>query len=164
MTSESLDSEDGFRIACCSYTINTFTPHAILKLVTKFYCSVINVIRVACEGSSCANFFPLFRSSSIFLFLRSHINSRCKGKIRCCFTRRVVFPYLASHANVCSHTSSCLPVKHNTSFSCSLLRTTVDCCFYTLSISSSTTVTLNIAVILFQAKGFEMAILFEVPS
>ena len=115
MTSESLDSEDGFRIACCSYTINTFTPHAILKLVTKFYCSVINVIRVACEGSSCANFFPLFRSSSIFLFLRSHINSRCKGKIRCCFTRRVVFPYLASHANVCSHTSSCLPVKHNTS-------------------------------------------------
>ena len=164
MTSESLDSEDGFRIACCSYTINTFTPHAILKLVTKFYCSVINVIRVACEGSSCANFFPLFRSSSIFLFLRSHINLRCKGKIRCCFTRRVVFPYLVSHANVCSHTSPCLPVKHNTSFSCFLLGTTVDCCFYTLSISSATTVTLNLPVILFQGKEFEMAILFEVPS
>ena len=111
---------------------------------------------MACDGSSCANFFPLFRSSSIFLFLRSHINLRCKGKIRCCFTRRVVFPYLVSHANVCSHTSPCLPVKHNISFSCFLLRT-VDGCFYTLSISSSTTVTLNLPVILFQAKEFEMA-------
>ena len=77
-----INANSGQRIACCSYTINTFTPHAILKLVTKFYCSVINVITVACKGSSCANFFPLFRSSSIFLFLRSHINLRCKGKIR----------------------------------------------------------------------------------
>ena len=159
-----INASSGQRIACCSYTINTFTPHAILKLVTKLYCSVINVITMACKGSSSANFFPLFRSSSIFLFLRSHINLRCKGQIRCCFTRRVVFPYLVSHANVCSHTSPCLPVKHNTSFSCFLLRTTVDCCFYTLSVSTSTTVTLNLPVILFQAKEFEMAILFEVPS
>ena len=126
-----INASSAQRIACCSYKINTFTPHAILKLVAKFYCSVINVITVACKGNSCANFLPLFRSSSIFLFLRLHINLRCKGRIRCCFTRRVVFPYLLSHANVCSHTSPCLPVKHNTSFSCFLLRTTVDCCFYT---------------------------------
>ena len=38
-----------------------------------------------------------------------------------------------------AHTSPCLPVKHNTSFSCFLLKTTVDCCGYTLSISLSTT-------------------------
>ena len=36
-------------------------------------------------------------------------------------------------------THPCLPVKHNTSFSFFLLRTTVDCCGYTLSISLSTT-------------------------
>ena len=62
------------------------------------------------------------------------------------------------------HISPFLPVKHRTSFSCFLLRTTVDCCGYTLSTSLSTNMTLNLPLILFQAREFEMAILFEVPS
>ena len=60
--------------------------------------------------------------------------------------------------------SPCLPIKHNTSFSCVLLKTTVDCCGYTLSISLSTTMILNLRLILLQAREFEMAILFEVLS
>ena len=63
-----------------------------------------------------------------------------------------------------AHIFPCLPVKHNTSFSWLLLETTVDFCGYTLSISLSTTMILNLLLILFQAREFEMAILFEVPS
>ena len=38
-----------------------------------------------------------------------------------------------------AHTSLCSPAKHNTSFSCFFLKTIVDCCGYTLSLSLSTT-------------------------
>ena len=67
-----MNSSSAQRITCCNYTINIFTPHATLKLVTSFYCLVISIITVACWASSSADFFPLFRSPSIFLFLRSH--------------------------------------------------------------------------------------------
>ena len=68
-----INSSSAQRIACCNYRINIFTPHATLKIVvTSFYCSVISIITVACRASSSADFFPLFRSASIFLFLRSH--------------------------------------------------------------------------------------------
>ena len=50
--------------------------------------------------------------------------------------------------------SPCLPIKHNPSFSCFLLRTTIDCCVYTLSISLSTTMILNLLLIRFQAWEF----------
>ena len=88
-----INSSSAKRITCCNYTINIFTPHATLKLVTSFYCSVISIITVTCWASSSADFFPLFRSPSIF-----RINLRCKGRIRCWFIWRVVFPYLVSHA------------------------------------------------------------------
>ena len=51
--------------------------------------------------------------------------------------------------------SPCLPIKHNTSFSFFLLKTTIDCCGYTLSISLSTTMILNLLLIHFQAWEFE---------
>ena len=53
-----------------------------------------------------------------------------------------------------THISPCLPTKHNTSFSCFFLKTIVDCCGYTLSLSLSTTTILNVPLISFQAKGF----------
>ena len=59
-----------------------------------------------------------------------------------------------------THISPCLPAKHNTSFSCFFLKTIVDCCGYTLSLSLSTTTILNEPLIYFQAKGFEIGILF----
>ena len=60
----------------------------------------------------------------------------------------------------CAHTSPCLPAKHNTSFSCFFLKTIVDCCGYTLSLSLSTTTIRNVPLIFFQAKEFEIGILF----
>ena len=51
--------------------------------------------------------------------------------------------------------SPCVPTKHNTSFSCFLLKTTIDCCGYTLSISLPTTMILNLLVIHFHAREFE---------
>ena len=59
-----------------------------------------------------------------------------------------------------THISPCLPAKHNTSFSCVFLKTIVDCCGYTLSLSLSTTTILNLSLIYFQAKEFEIGILF----
>ena len=59
-----------------------------------------------------------------------------------------------------AHISPCLPAKHNTSFSCFFLKTIVDCCGYTLSLSLSTTTLLNVPLIYFQAKRFEIGILF----
>ena len=51
--------------------------------------------------------------------------------------------------------SPCVPTKQNTSFSCFLLKTTIDCCGYTLSISQSTTMILNLLLIHFHAWEFE---------
>ena len=59
-----------------------------------------------------------------------------------------------------THISPCLPAKHNTSFSCFFLKTIVDCCGYTLSLSLFTTTILNVPLIYFQAKGFEIGIFF----
>ena len=50
--------------------------------------------------------------------------------------------------------------KNNTSSSCFFLKTIVDCCGYTLSLSLSTTTILNVPLTFFQAKEFEIAILF----
>ena len=58
-----------------------------------------------------------------------------------------------------------IPPYNNTSFGWFWLRKIVDCCGYTLSISLSTpTGWLNLPLILFQAREFEMAILFGGPS
>ena len=59
-----------------------------------------------------------------------------------------------------AHTSRCSPAKHNTSFSCFFLKRIVDCCGYTLSLSLSTTTIRNVPLIFFQAKEFEIGILF----
>ena len=59
-----------------------------------------------------------------------------------------------------AHISPCSPAKHNTSFSCFFLKTIVDCCGYTLSLSLSTTTIRNVPLTFFQAKEFEIGILF----
>ena len=59
-----------------------------------------------------------------------------------------------------AHISPCSPAKHNTSFSCFFLKTIVDCCGYTLSLSVSTTTIRNVPLIYFQAKELEIGILF----
>ena len=59
-----------------------------------------------------------------------------------------------------AHISPCSPAKHNTSFSCFFLKTIVDCCGYTLSLSLSTNTIRNVPLIFFQAKEFEIGILF----
>ena len=59
-----------------------------------------------------------------------------------------------------AHISPSSPAKLNTSFSCFFLKTIVDCCGYTLSLSLSTTTIRNVPLIFFQAKEFEIGILF----
>ena len=59
-----------------------------------------------------------------------------------------------------AHISPCSPAKHDTSFRCFFLKTIVDCCGYTLSLSLSTTTILNVPLIFNQAKEFEIAFLF----
>ena len=103
--------------------------------------SVIYIITVVSKASASACFFPLFRASSYFYKTKTDVDSYV----------RVVFPYLVSYANVCSH---------NTSFSCFFLKTIVDCYGYTLSLSLSTTTILNVPLIFFQAKELEIAVLF----
>ena len=56
--------------------------------------------------------------------------------------------------------SPCSPAKHNTSFSRFFLKTIVDCCGYTLSLSLSTTTILNVPLTFFQVNEIEIAILF----
>ena len=48
-----------------------------------------------------------------------------------------------------------LTIKYNTSFICFLIRTTIDHCGYTLSMSLSTTMILNLLLIYFPAWEFE---------
>ena len=59
-----------------------------------------------------------------------------------------------------AHISPCSPAKHDTSFRCFFLKTIVDCCGYTLSLSLSTTTILNVPLIFNQANEFEIAFLF----
>ena len=68
-------------IACSNRTINTFTPHVILKLVTNCNYSVICIVTVASKASNSAYFFPLFRASFIFVFSRSHEKKDGKQKL-----------------------------------------------------------------------------------
>ena len=60
-----------------------------------------------------------------------------------------------------AHISPCSPAKHNTSFSRFFLKTIVDCCGYTLSLSLSTTAIRYVPLIVFQVKEFEIGILFS---
>ena len=59
-----------------------------------------------------------------------------------------------------AHISPCSPAKHGTSFRCFFLKTIVDCCGFTLSLSLSTTTILNVPLIFNQAKEFEIVFLF----
>ena len=59
-----------------------------------------------------------------------------------------------------AHISPYSPAKHDTSFRCFFLKTIVDCCGYTLSLSLSTTTILNVPFIFNQANEFEIAFLF----
>ena len=64
-----------------------------------------------------------------------------------------------------AHTSPCSHAKRDTSFNCFFLKTTVDCCGYTLSLSLSTASIRNVPLIFFQTKEFVIAFLsFEVRS
>ena len=91
-------------IACSNRTINTFTLHVILKLVTNCNYSVICIVTVASKASTSAYFFPLFRASFIFVFSRSH-EKRTENKNWGWSIWRVVIPYLVIQANLCSHIS-----------------------------------------------------------
>ena len=105
-----------WRTGCSNRTINTFTPHVILNLVTNFNYSLICIITVAVRLALMPISFHLFE-----LRLCSDFQGRMKirRKTKPIFIYATcVFPY--------------------TSFSCFLLRTTIDCCGYTLSILLST--------------------------
>ena len=114
----------------------------------NFYYSVICIITVASKATTSAYFFPLFKASSYFYTTKPDVDSYDAS-----------FLYLVSYATS-AHISPCSPAKHNISFTCFFLKTIVDCCGYTLSLSLSTTTILNVPLIYFQAKEFEIGILF----
>ena len=69
-------------IACSNRTINTFTLHVILKLVTNCNYSVSALQQWPARLALVPISFPLLRASFIFVFLRSHEKKDGKQKLR----------------------------------------------------------------------------------
>ena len=140
-------------ITCCAGFCIMYNKHihnaCHSQTCYNFYYSVIWIITVASKASNECLFLSTLKSFFLLLY----------NKNRCWFIWRLVSilgklcKRLLTYLRVYLQNITLLLVASSS-------RQFVDCCGYTLSLSLSTTTILNVPLIFFQAKEFEIGILF----